>query len=559
MNGRRFTYLSSFFSLLLTVAFLVRQIQGAPSYPSRPNILLIVVDDLRPALGFYGDQAAKTPSIDSLARRGVRFDRAYCQYPICGPSRVSFLTGLRPETTGYYGWGAPTKFTYLPTWFKRHGYFTAEFGKVFHVNRLLFDDEREAYEKRTGKLYQPVFRTLNPPGCWDVSDLCATADDPGGYGYSYGAVMRQIDPQVAKYVAARGSLRPKGLKGGWYWMEWAETKLPDAETSDGIVARRAAAAMEEATRQGRPFLVAAGIRRPHQVLAAPQKYFERHPLASVPRPQPEPREHLDKLPPLALTHPKELSYRINRDDRQRYWHAYHANVSFVDGQVGVLLETLDRLKLWDKTIVVLFSDHGLHLGEHGGLCNKDTLFEEATRVPLLVAATGFRSGGQASTRPVESIDIFPTLTDLSGLPAPSGMDGKSLRPLLVDPEAQAPKPGAFSVVRRHVNGKRATGFSGFELQLREDAGPERFVLGRSIRTEGWRYTEWEEGKLGVELYDESEDPRELNNLAGDPEFAHVQAQMKLLLRASIFEPTPVNHPSVACERPQDPVTPLALE
>ncbi len=527
-------YLSCFLTLLLSVASFVHQIQGAPGHRSRPNVLLIVVDDLRPALGCYGDQVAKTPSIDSLAERGVRFDRAYCQYPICGPSRFSFLTGLRPETTGYYGWGAPTGFTYLPAWFKRHGYFTAEFGKVFHVDRLLSDHEREAYEKRTGKSYQPVFRTLNPPGCWDVSDLCATADDPDGYGYSYGTVIRQIDPHVAKNVTARGSLSPKGLKGGWYWMEWAETKLSDEETSDGIVVRRAAKAMEEATRQGKPFLVAAGIQRPHQILAAPQKYFGRYPLASVPRPQLEPREHLDKLPPLALTHPKELSYRINRDDRQRYWRAYHANVSFVDAQVGVLLETLDRLKLWDKTIVMLFSDHGLHLGEHGGLCNKDTLFEESTRVPLLVAATGFNSAGQVSTRPVELIDIFPTLTDLSGLPAPSGLDGKSLRSLLVDPEGQAPKPGAFSVVRRHIKGRRATGFSRFELQLREHTGPERFVLGRSIRTEGWRYTEWDEGKLGVELYDESEDPRELNNLAGDSELANVQAWMKRLLWASVF-------------------------
>ena len=322
---------------------------------------------------------------------------------------MSFLTGLRPETTGYYGWGAPARFTYLPAWFKWHGYFTAEFGKVFHVGRLPFDDEREAHEKRTARSYQPVFRTLNPSGCWDVSELCATSDDPDGYGYSYGAALRKENPQLAKNVAARGSLRPAGLKGGWYWMEWAETKLSDEETSDGIVVRRAAAAMEEATHQGRPFLVAAGIRRPHQVLAAPQQYFDLHPLASVPSPPLEPPEHLDKLPILALTHPKKLAYRINRDERRRYWRAYHANVSFVDGQVGVLLETLDRLKLWDKTIVVLSLDHGLHLGEHGGLLNKDTLFEEATRVPMLVAAAGFNSAGQASLRPVELVDIFPYL------------------------------------------------------------------------------------------------------------------------------------------------------
>jgi len=533
MNRHNLTYLSILLLLALAATVLVPAAHGAPSEPRRPNVLLIVVDDMRPALGCYGDPVAKTPAMDRLASRGVRFDRAYCQYPICGPSRVSFLSGLRPETSGYYGWGAPAEFTYLPEWLKRHGYFTAEFGKVFHRNRSSFDDARAAYEKRTGKPYKnPVFRTLNPPGCWHVSDLCATPDDPCGYGYSYGVELIRRNVGPAANVAARGSLCPPGLKGGWYWVEWAETKLPDEATSDGIVVRRAAKTMEKATREGNPFLVAAGIRRPHQVLAAPQSYFDLHPLAGIAKPEPEPRDHLDKIPALALTHSKEFSYRIySDDDRRRFWRAYHANISFADAQVGVLLATLDRLKLWENTVVVLFSDHGLHLGEHGGLSNKDTLFEESARVPLLVAAPGFTSAGKASPRPVELVDVFPTVADLCGLPQPPGLDGTSLRPLLADPQAKVLKAGAFSVVRRHVAGRRAKGFSPHVLRLSADAGPARHVLGRSIRTERWRYTEWDDRNLGAELYDEQNDPRELNNLAGKAELAGMEAEMKRLLHS----------------------------
>ena len=162
-----------------------------------PNVLYIVVDDLRTSLGCYEDKAARTPAIDKLASRGVRFDNAYCQYPICGPSRASFLSGLRPQTSGYYGWAYPPNITLLPAWFKQHGYFTAEYGKVFHCDRLKFDIEIEQIVKRTGRPYQqPKFRTVNPPGCWDISDLCSTEDDPDGYGYLYSRALRAADPKA---------------------------------------------------------------------------------------------------------------------------------------------------------------------------------------------------------------------------------------------------------------------------------------------------------------------------------------------------------------------------
>ena len=194
----------------------------------------------------------------------MQFDRAYVQYPICGPSRASFLSGLRPQTTEYFGWESPPGVTLIPTWFRQNGYFTAAFGKVFHHGHVLYQPEDR-------------IRTLNPPGAWDVSELCETDDDPGGYGYLYSVALRKEDPRAAKHVLARGSVRPEGLKGGWFWQEWSETDLPDEKTTDGIVVRRAIKAMETAAQDGKPFYIAAGMRRPHQHLAAPQKYFDRIP------------------------------------------------------------------------------------------------------------------------------------------------------------------------------------------------------------------------------------------------------------------------------------------
>lgn len=504
---------------------------GAAANPPPRNVLYILVDDLRTALGCYGDPTAKTPAIDRLSASGVQFDRAYVNYPICGPSRASFLSGLRPQTRNDFGWTYPKNRVLLPAWFKQHGYFTAEFGKVFHTRRLLFDAEIAAKTKLQGKPYvEPIRVTLNPPGCWDVSDLCTTEDDPCGYGYLYCAALRKEDPKAKAHTLARGSVRPPGLEGGWYWMEWAETDLPDEATADGIVVRRAAEAMEQSVRDKKPFLVAAGLRRPHQMLAAPKRYYDLFPLADVPLPPPEPPEHLNKVPALALGYDKQFANHIyTPEERREYWRAYHANVAFVDAQIQVLMDTLDRLGIRQNTIVVFHSDHGCQLGEHGGQNGKDTLFEEAVRTPLIIAGPDIPGAGQHCGRPVELVDLFPTLTDLCALPPPQGLEGISLKPYLMNPQAPALRPGAISVVKRTVEGKIGRGYSELPLNLEHDAGPARDVLGVSIRTENWRYTEWDGGKLGVELYDETKDPRELNNLAGDPQFASIQAELKKLL------------------------------
>jgi uncharacterized sulfatase len=347
------------------------------------NVLHIIIDDLRPALGCYGDSTAVTPAMDRLSARGVQFDRAYVQYPICGPSRASFLSGTRPQQTGYYGWSYPPNVTLMPNWFRQNGYFTAQFGKVFHHSHVLGVPASKV---------KPI-KLLNPPGAWDVSDACVTEDDPGGYGYLYCAALREEDPRAAKHVLARGSLCPEGLKSGWFWWEWAETDLPDEKTTDGIVVRRAVEAMEQAVREGKPFYIGAGIRRPHQLLVAPKRYFDLYPLDSIPAVPEEPPEHLDRIPAVAFNYERSRAYQLySAEDRRKLWRAYYANVSFVDAQVDVLLKALDRLDLWKNTVVFLHSDHGWHLGEHGGMVNKDTLFDESTRTPLLIAAP--RYGGE---------------------------------------------------------------------------------------------------------------------------------------------------------------------
>jgi uncharacterized sulfatase len=482
------------------------------------NVLHIIIDDLRPTLGCYGDPIAKTPSIDKLAARGVQFDRAYVQYPICGPSRASFLSGMRPQTTGYFDWEYPPGVTLMPTGFRQHGYFTAAFGKIFHQHHVLYYAEDEIY-------------MLKPPGAWDVSDICITEDDPDGYGYLYSVALKEEDPRATKHVLARGSLRPEGLEGGWFWQEWAETDLPDEKTSDGIIVRCAVEAMEQAVQDGKPFYIAAGLRRPHQLLAAPKPYFDLYPLNSVPAPPIEPPDHLKKVPALALNYDKSRAYGIYSDvDRRQLWRAYYANVSFVDAQIKYLMEALDRLDLWKNTVVVFHSDHGWQLGEHGGLGNKDVLFDESIRSPLIIVAPGFGGKDSSCAHPVELVDIFPTLAELCHLEPPEELDGVSLKPLLENPLGPPLRAGAVSVVIRQVDGRTGKGFSGIEMQLEKDAGPARQILGRALNTENWCYMEWDGGKLGAELYDIFNDPHQLNNLADLSEYDAVQAELYNLLR-----------------------------
>lgn len=447
----------------------------ADSSAARKNVLLIVADDLNDHLGCYGYDV-QTPAIDALARRGMRFDRAYCQVPVCNPSRVSFLSGLRPDKTQVYTLVTPTRahlgdWVMLPEYFRNNGYFTAGVGKVFHTD-VGFEDPRS----------------------WDI-ELREFGKRP------------PLD-QIVKWADPDG---PGGHTTDWAWL-----KTPDDQTPDGVVARKAAELMTQSARASRPFFLGVGFRRPHAPFAAPQKYFDRYPIESIRLPDTAPAGHFAGLLAAARNY-GSAEPSLTTTERRELIAAYHACTSFVDGQVAELLNAVNDLGLWDNTVIVFFGDHGYHLGEHGGLWHKMTLFEESTRVPLIVYSPGMRAAGQPCGQIVELLDLYPTLVAACGLPPRPGLDGVDIGPLL-DAPSQPVKQAAYSLTTRDGS---------------PEASHEKVMSyqGRTVRTERWRYTEWDGGRRGVELYDHDSDPHEWQNLANDPAHAQTVAAMKKLLAA----------------------------
>lgn len=454
-----------------------------PSPPSRPaplaanamrtrkrNVLFIIADDMNVHLGCYGYDV-KTPFIDRLASLGRRFDRAYCQVPMCSPSRASLMSGWRPEKINVWDNLEPPRkhlggAVPLQEHFKAHGYFTAHVGKIYHGP------------------FEADFQ-------WDLSE-----HDPGG-----SEEVEEEEPGPARRPRRRGT-------GMTSW--WIPTNNRDEDEPDGRRARRVAQLIEE--HRNAPFFIAAGFAKPHVRWIAPRKYFDMYPPETIRIPD-EPADDWKDIPAIAIEHEAVerpglfLAGRPGPEDglRRQAVAAYYATVSFVDAQVGVLLDALDRLKLWDDTVVVLVGDHGFHLGEHGGLWRKDTLFEEAVRAPLIIAAPDVKSRGAATSELAEFLDVYPTLVELCGLPWVEGLEGTSLVPLLEDP-ARGVQSAAFS--------------------FRKARPPQ---LGRTVRTDRYRYTEWPDGSR--ELYDHQVDSGERTNLAGGPEHARLVAELKERLYA----------------------------
>ena len=434
--------------------------------PARPNVLFVMADDLNCDLGCYGDKLAKTPHLDRLAAKGVRFDWAYCQFPVCNPSRASMLSGLRPDATGVHDLVTPTRArlkdaVFLPQAFRSAGYRTVKFGKIFHADLGSRD-------------------TFEDPASWDE-------DEREGKD-----AKNPPKEMVAEAFEAARAMR---------------LNCDDATAHDGRIARRAAERMAGLAADGIPFFLAVGFRRPHAPYVAPSKYWDIYDPATLISPA-EP-DHVAGIPKPALTRDAEKK-KLTVEDWRHVRHGYRAAVSYLDAQVGVLLDALDRLKLWENTVVVFVSDHGYHLGEHGGLWHKMTLFEESARVPLVVAAPGVRPA--AARGLVELIDLYPTLGELCRVSVPGGLAGASFVPLLVDP-VRPGKPAAYTQLTR---------FSG-----KDD--PKPVVTGRSVRTDRWRYTEWDGGTAGAELYDHAADSREYRNLAANPGWARVLSNMKVEL------------------------------
>lgn len=437
----------------------------------RPNVLLIMADDLNNDLGTYGHPIVRTPNIDRLASRGLRFDRAYNQFPLCNPSRASLMTGLRPDTIRIYELqtqfraNVPDVVT-LPQMFRRNGYYAARVGKIYHY----------------GVPGQIGTSGLDDPPSWDA------VVNPKG-------IDKDEEPLLTNFTPSRGL----GSALAFY-----VSPSSDEEQTDGKVAAETIALLE--ANRNRPFFIAAGFYRPHCPFIAPKQYFDRYPLERIPVPKVS-AEAMAKVPAAALfTRP--LNWDIAEDGQRQSIRAYYASIAFLDANVGRLLSALERLKLTDNTIVVFMSDHGYNLGEHGQWM-KQSLFERSARSPLIIAGPGVSTRGGASPRVVEYLDLYPTLAELTGLQPPSNLEGRSLAPLVKKPDAQWDHP-AFTQVRR-------------------GAAP-KFFMGYSVRTERWRYTEWDGGTQGAELYDEKNDPAELENLAEDPAHKAVVSELKRLLQ-----------------------------
>ena len=432
------------------------------------NVLFVAIDDLTSTLGCYGDPVANTPSIDALAGRGVFFRHAYCQLPLCNPSRASLLTGLRPDQIRVYDLDRhfraerPDVVT-LPQLFRQSGWYTARVGKLYHYNV-------PAGIGTNG---------LDDPPSWDE------VINPKGRDVAEESLIINAEPH-RKISAA---------------LSWLAADGTDGEQTDGLVASEAIRLMQE--HRDEPFFLGVGFFRPHTPYVAPKKYFQSQPLDEIQIPS-APADDRDDIPPAAFAHNNPVPhYNLPTATCRKAKQAYYASVSFIDAQIGRLMQALDTLDLADRTIVVLWSDHGYHLGEHGGIWQKRTLFEESTRAPLIMLVPGSSGCGTPCDRIVEFVDIYPTLVELCALPLPhdAQLAGRSLVPLLKEP----------SLPNNQWCGEAVSQV----LRPADERLPSQ-VMGRSIRTERWRYTEWNEGREGRELYDHATDPHEFHNLAIEP-------------------------------------------
>ncbi|MDH7601135.1 MAG: sulfatase [Armatimonadota bacterium] len=465
------------------------------------NVLFIAVDDLRPQAGCYGHPIMKTPNIDALAATGTLFNRAYCQQAVCSPSRTSLLTGRRPDTTRIYDLQTHFRKTIpdvitLPEHFKMHGYHTQALSKVYH-NGL---DDPQSWSVPH---WTPHASAYAKPETLEA--LKAEKDRLRALGVQVGVQeVLERDPRTGLALKIKQGTRVKGPS-------WEDPDVPDNALADGMTADKAIELLREL--KDRPFFLAVGFLKPHLPFVAPKKYFELYDRSQI-RPAPNPYPPI-WVPDLAMTEWGELrAYSdipkrgpLSRDKARELIHAYYAATSYVDAQIGRVLTELERLGLADKTVVVLWGDHGWHLGEHGLWC-KHTNFEEATRSLLIMRVPGQRNKGAKTDALVEFVDIYPTLREVCGLPLPEGLEGTSFLPVIEQPDRRW-KKAAFSQY------------------------PRGSVMGYSIRTDRYRYTEWldrSKTPVGIELYDHAVDPGENVNLANRTDYRHIAKELAEMLR-----------------------------
>jgi iduronate 2-sulfatase len=491
--SRGLALLHATISMIATVG-VVGMAQAAPaSAPKRPNVLFVISDDLSSRIQPTGYEGVMTPVLDRLAQEATTFQRAYCQYPVCGPSRASFLSGLYPQTTGVLDNTAKIADTLpgatsIPKVFREAGYWTAAVGKVFHRplenpgsdnwdQALAFENDemeveriaRERFEQEHGPVTVPKNRKA-----WREHVLT-------------------VAPQT----------RNQGVKG--LGPGYGPTGLRDEQHADGKNARQVAAWITDHASGDRPFMIACGFHKPHIPFLAPDAYFAKYPIDSIKLSR-SPADDWKDIPALAKTN-QYLDYGFpalgqeNDALRRSFMQAYYACISFVDAQLGLIIEALRTSGQWDNTIIIFIGDHGYHLGEHF-MWGKVLLFEESARIPMLVRVPGL-TRGRSTQGLVEMVDLFPTLAELCGVTPPANLQGRSFSPQLKNPESPG-KEYAYTVVKRGNQ------------------------LGLAIRFDHWRYTEWGSPDQ-AELYDLNADPKEFTNLATQAEHAATLGRARQLL------------------------------
>ncbi|MEM9158864.1 MAG: sulfatase [Verrucomicrobiota bacterium] len=452
----------------------------------RPNVLFIVCDDLNTHVSTSGYEQIKTPNFDRLAETGMTFNRAYCQYPVCNSSRTSFLHSLYPQSSGVVSNKVDIRDTRpgtisLPQLFKENGYWTAATGKVYHN------------EKST-----PGKDTWDESHWFDNEEMPMVTPVREAFESEHGPVTDRKNRKKWREIYYNIATQTKNQKPGY-----GPSGLRDDQHKDGKNALKIVKWLENKSFGDKPFFISMGVHKPHGPFLAPDKYFDLYPKKDLQY----------SLPSLDFWETTTLDARTRRHEgfdfewgvenellRRDYMQAYHACISFIDAQIGVVLDSLDENGYADNTIVVLISDHGYHLGEHF-IWGKVTLFEVCNRVPMLMRAPGLTEAGSKTEGLVELLDIYPTLAELCGMRTPEHVQGKSLVDNLRKPSAKG-KDVVYTVVARGQS------------------------LGKAIRTERWRYTKW---RSGEELYDLRGDPEELRNLATSPEHKSTLNKMRKYL------------------------------
>ena len=519
------------FASLLILFVISNTVIAQKKQATKPNILFIAVDDLKPLLGCYGNTLVKSPNIDRLAKMATVFDKNYCQQAICGPTRASIMTGTRPDATKIWNLTTqmreanPNTLT-LPQYLISQGYTTSGIGKIYHPSSAIGGVDPVSWSI-------PYLKSKE-------SDFPAEFGIPANGQYQLPETKDRMTPEIiaerkkqSKDLAANDE-NPKSIKGP----STECMDVPDNAYQDGVNALLAKEQIIKLSKDNKPFFMAVGFSKPHLPFVAPKKYWDLYKREEMPiapfqehskngpliayHQSGELRNYLD-IPEFATLPADSLRIGLQLEKQRELIHGYHAAISYMDAQVGILLNTLEELGTLDNTIIVLWGDHGWHLGDHD-LWHKHTNFEQATRAPLIIAGPGIKAGKTSSL--TEFVDVFPTICDLAGISIPKNLDGKSLKPLMLNNKTKG-KEYSISQYPRKLK----------KLEMIKKGYTDAKMMGYSLRTDQYRYTIWmnnftskdtfnESQVYASEMYDCVKDPLEKINVVNDKNYTSISASLK---------------------------------